>query len=137
MEVEFPKPSTNLNSMIVNSNPIKYVYHSSSNQVPQQRMNEHLPQLNNGHSQMQVQSNHAVQPSYQPYSQGYTNSYSYTNQTNLNQVPVQREGYQFSQYHQKNSYTPSYNNYSVTNNNNYMYSGYNQQNHHHNDEQLL
>ena len=76
--------------MIVNSNPIKYVYHSSTNQVPQQRVNEHLPQSNNSQSQMYVQSNHAVQPSYQPYGQGSTNSYSYINQTNFNQMPVQR-----------------------------------------------
>jgi hypothetical protein len=89
MEVEYPKPSTNINSMIVNSNPIKYVYHSSTNQVPQ-RVNEHLPQSTNGQSQMYVQSNHAVQPSYQPYGQSYTNSYQYTNQTNFSQMPVQR-----------------------------------------------
>lgn len=132
MEVEFPKPSTNINSMIVNQNPIKYVYHSSTSQASQ-RVNEHLPQSNTA---VYNESNHAVQPSYQPYGQGNTNGYSYVNQNNLSQVPVQRlEGYQFSQYHQKNSYSPSFNNYSV--NNNYMQNGYSQQINHHQDEQLL
>jgi hypothetical protein len=64
--------------MIVNPNPVKYIYHSSINQPPQQPTQTYQytnPSISH-HINPPPLSNHSVQPSTQPYQQAQYSNYS-------------------------------------------------------------